>query len=90
MDKTRDATGVLLYVAEHDHKAAVYAGSGVYGARETATWKEITATVARGYAAGERVSGLVKAVAMIGDILREAAPGTDTAGDELPNQVTTR
>ncbi len=87
--KTRDDTGVLLYIAERDHKAAVFAGSGVYGARKPALWKDIAAAVAEGYAAGDRLSGLVRALAMIGDILRETARGDDTAGDELPNQVTT-
>ena len=89
MAKTRDDTGVLLYVAERDHKAAVFAGTGVYGARKPELWKEIAAAVAQGYAFGDRVSGLVRALTMIGDILRETAPGDDLAGDELPNKVTT-
>lgn len=89
MQRTRDDTGVLLYVAELDRKAAVFAGPGVYGAREPAFWREVTTAVAEGYRAGNRVAGLGRALQMIGAILREAAPGADTGGDELPNQVTT-
>ncbi len=89
MHRTRDDTGVLLYVAERDRKAAVFAGAGVYGARQPGFWREVTATVAAGYAAGDRIGGLVRAIAMIGEVLREAAPGQDEAGDELPNEVTT-
>lgn len=89
MQRTRDGTGVLLYVAELDRKAAVFAGPGVYGAREPAFWREVTAAVAEGYRAGDRMAGLRRALLMIGAILRDAAPGADTGGDELLNQVTT-
>lgn len=89
MEGTRDDTGVLLYVAELDRKAAVFAGSGVYGARQPGFWREVTDAVATGYRNGDRVGGLVRAIAMIGEVLREAAPGEDEAGDELPNEVTT-
>ncbi|HEY5926882.1 MAG TPA: TPM domain-containing protein [Kofleriaceae bacterium] len=89
LDRTQDGTGVLLYVAARDRKAAVFAGPGVYGAREPGFWNDVAAAVARGYADGDRIAGLLRAVEMIGEILRSAAPGEDTAGNELPNQVTT-
>jgi len=89
LDRTRDGTGVLLYVAERDRKTAVFAGPGVYGARAAGFWNDVAATVARGYAQGDRMSGLLRALEMIGEILRDAAPGKDTAGNELPDQVTT-
>ena len=88
VDATRDATGVLLYVAERDRKAAVYAGAGVYGARAHDFWREVTTAVADGYARGDRMSGLVRAIAMIGAVLLEASPGQDDAGNELPNEAT--
>ncbi len=89
LDRTRDGTGVLLYVAERDRKTAVFAGPGIYGARAAGFWNDVAAAVARGYAQGERMAGLLRALAMIGEILRDAAPGEDTAGNELPNEVTT-
>lgn len=89
LERTRDGTGVLLYVAERDRKTAVFAGPGVYGARAPGFWNDVAATIARGYATGDRIGGLVRAVEVIGEILRVSAPGEDTAGDELPNQVTT-
>lgn len=89
LDRTRDGTGVLLYVAERDRKTAVFAGPGIYGAREPGFWKDVAATVARGYAEGDRLGGLLRALEQIGEILRVAAPGEDTAGNELPDQVTT-
>lgn len=89
MERTKSGTGVLLYVAELDRKAAVFAGPGVFGARAPDFWRDVTAAVAAGYRAGDRSGGIVRALEMIGALLREAAPGEDVAGDELPNRVTT-
>lgn len=89
LDRTRDGTGVLLYVAERDRKVAVFAGPGIYGARAPGFWKDVAVTVARGYAADDRLGGLLRAVEQIGEILRATVPGEDTAGNELPDQVTT-
>lgn len=89
LDRTRDGTGVLLYVAERDRKTAVFAGPGVHGARAAGFWTDVAAAIARGYAEGDRMTGLLRALAMIGEILRDAAPGQDTAGNELPDEVTT-
>jgi uncharacterized membrane protein len=89
MDQTRDGTGVLLYVAVADRRAAVWAGPGVYGATAPEFWKVATDRVAQGFAEGQPAEGLVSALTAIGELLLTAAPGSDDAGDELPNRVTT-
>ena len=90
MRETRDDTGVLLYVAERERKAAVYAGSGIHGARESGFWQEVIGFVSQGYAAGQKAEGLELALDAIGALLREVTPGDDSAGDELPNAVSSR
>lgn len=89
MADTRDGTAVLLYVAEGDRKAAVYAGPGVHGAREAGFWQGVIDAVAEGFGRGARAEGLVSALGQVGALLREAAPGDDTAGNELDDAVTT-
>jgi uncharacterized membrane protein len=88
MARTRDATGVLLYVSPGDRKAAVFAGEGVHGAAGEAFWREVIDAVAQGFARGAPVDGLEAALARVGDLLREHAPGADAAGNELPDAVT--
>ena len=88
MAMTAQGTGVLLYVAEKDHKAAVFAGPGVYGASEPGFWKDVSRLVADGYKRGAKAEGIVAAVTKIGELLATAAPGDDTHGNELPNEVT--
>jgi uncharacterized membrane protein len=88
MDRTRDSTGVLLYVAEVDRKVAVHAGAGVAGGMEPGRWQAVCDAVARGYGKGDRVGGITQGLKLIGEILREAAPGEDEMGNERPNRVT--
>ncbi len=89
MHKTRDDTGVLLYVAVKDRTAAVFAGAGIHGSAKEGFWQQVIDEVATGFKSARPVSGLLKALDRIGELLREYAPGDDSAGDELPNKVTT-
>jgi len=67
----------------------VFAGSGIYGAAASGFWHEVVEAVADGYRSGDGVGGLVRGLANIGDLLRAHAPGEDSAGNELPDAVTT-
>jgi uncharacterized membrane protein len=89
MHDTKDDTGVLLYVAVDDRKVAVYAGKGIHGAAADGFWQDVASAVATGFKSGAPLVGLRDALERIGDLLREHVPGSDDAGDELPNQVTT-
>jgi uncharacterized membrane protein len=89
MARTQESTGVLLYLAPNERKAAVFAGAGIHGAAGEGFWREVIDAVAKGYAGGTPVDGLEAALERIGAILREHAPGEDRAGNELPDAVTT-
>lgn len=89
MHKTRDGTGVLLYVALQSRKVAVFAGPGVHRAGETGFWKEVVQRVSAEAAKGRLVEGIIAALEEVGRLLRAAAPGEDSAGNELPDAVTT-
>ncbi len=88
MGQTQDSTGVLLYVAIEDRKAAVFAGPGIHGAAEEGFWQRVIDQVAEGCGKQDLVGGLTGALAQIGALLRESAPGQDRAGNELPDAVT--
>jgi len=87
MRRTAADTGVLLYVAVNDRKAAVYAGQGVHGAAQPGFWQDVVDGLAQGFREGAPVAGLEAAVERIGGLLRTAVPGEDTRGNELPNVV---
>ncbi len=87
MSRTAADTGVLLYVAVADRKAAVYAGQGVHGAAQPGFWQEVVDGLAQGFREGSPVGGLEAAIERIGGLLRTAVPGEDTRGNELPDVV---
>lgn len=88
LDRTRDDTAVLLYVASRSRVAAVYCGAGVHDPADTDFWSGVSDRVARGFAAGDPAGGLCDALGQIGELLRERVGGPDEAGDELSNAVT--
>ncbi len=90
LGETADGTGVLLYVAAEDRRAAVWAGPGVFGAAAPDFWKEAIAEVATGYSQGDRAGGIARALERIGALLERAAPGEDRAGNELVDRVVQR
>jgi uncharacterized membrane protein len=85
VDRTKQGTGVLLYVAAMPARAAVWAGDGIAGGDRIATWKPVFEALAKHHA--DPATGILRAVAAIGAILAERAPGIDTHGNELPNEV---
>jgi uncharacterized membrane protein len=89
MRDTRGDTGVLLYVATASHKAAVWAGAGVYPALDPKGWQGVIDTVTDAYRRDEGPAGLVTAIAQIGELLRAHVAGADPSGNELPDEVTT-
>jgi uncharacterized membrane protein len=87
LGKTRDGTGVLLYVASADRVTSVFAGPGIHTEAGPGFWKTVTDEVAAGFRAGKGASGIVRAVDRIGDLLREKHPRGDRHGNELPDTV---
>lgn len=89
MAETAADTGVLLYVASDDRECAVYAGKGIHAAKEEDFWQEVADGLALGYKREDPIAGFEMALLRIGELLRASVPGEDSAGDELPNMVTT-
>ena len=89
MYETEEQTGVLLYVALEPRVACVFAGQGIHGAADPGFWDGVIDKVAAGFGSGQAAKGLIEALDAIGDLLREAVPGEDTHGNELPNTITT-
>lgn len=87
MHRTAADTGVLLYVALDRRAAAVFAGGALHGSAEPARWQAVVDAVTAGYGAGRPVDGLCDGLEIIGELLRDALPGHDVHGNELPDAV---
>lgn len=87
LDRTRDGTGLLLYAAVDDQRAALWAGPGLYDNRSPIYWKGVTDGIAAGFKSGDVAGALERALVAVGDLLRTVVPSEDVAGNELQNRV---
>ena len=88
MHHTRDGTGVLLYISPGGRKTAIFAGRGIHKAAGDALWSDAVKQVADGFRSDNPIGGIESAILLVGEAMRRCAPGEDTAGNELPNEVT--
>lgn len=87
LTRTRQRTGVLLYVALQERYAEILVDTGLDGKVDQAVWDgivEATLTAARQDRLRE---GLIDAVRSVGAVLANHAPPSEDDVDELPNTV---
>ncbi len=82
VDKTAEHTGVLLYLATANRAAAVWAGTGIDGGGDAATWKPVFDALAAG-AAADQTAKICAAIAALGRVLAVRCAGPDRHGNEL-------
>lgn len=83
VDRTVESTGVLLYLATANRAAAVWAGTGIRGGADHATWKPVFDALAAGKGATDPTATICAAIAALGRVLAERAAGPDRHGNEL-------
>lgn len=87
MARTRERTGVLIYVALAEHHAEILADTGIAERVGPDAWTGIIAELTAAIRQGRIGDGLVAAVGRAGAILAEHAPPRFDDEDELPNKV---
>lgn len=90
MDQTNLQNGVLIYVASEDHKAAVYAGKGIYNQVESHFWNDVLEILLNHFKKGEHEQGIEEAVRKTGNKLTELFPYKRADVDELSNDISYR
>jgi putative membrane protein len=87
LTRTREKTGVLIYIALAEHHAEILADTGIADRVNPEVWREIIANLTAAIKDGRIGDGLVAAVKKAGAILAEHAPPRFDDTDELPNKV---
>lgn len=85
--RTRERTGVLIYVAMAEHYAEILADAGIAERVPPEVWRGIVADLTDAIGKGRIADGLVAAIERTGAILAEHAPPRFDDMDELPNRV---
>lgn len=82
--RTRERTGILIYVALLEHRVVVLGDEAVDRALgPDESWDEVVALVLRGIRSGRAVDGLIDAVRACGEILSHPLPPRDDDRDEI-------
>jgi putative membrane protein len=87
MTRTREKTGVLIYLALAEHHAEILADTGVADRVDPEAWAGIVADLTAAIGDDRMIEGLEQAIRRTGAILAEHAPPRLDDVDELPNKV---
>ena len=89
--KTRDRSGILIFVSLFEHRVEVIGDEGINKAVEQREWEEVVDLIIAGIRSGELTQGIIDGIEKCGQLLQthgvEIAPG-DT--DELSNRMRVR
>ena len=87
LTRTKDRTGVLLYVALQERYAEVLADTGIDGLVDQDTWRGIIEPLLAAAREDRLTEGLIRAVDGVGAVLAQHVPPAPGDVDELSNNV---
>lgn len=87
LDKTENATGVLLFISMAEHQAIVLADQGIADKVDEDTWTKTLDDLLGAFKASNYIGGLERAIESIGKILSPHFPKTPGNQNELKNHL---
>jgi putative membrane protein len=86
--RTRERTGILIFVSVLEHKVLVLGDSGINAKVEKSDWQDLVDTVTRSIAAGDPAGALLQAIGKAGALLaRSDVRRRPDDSDELPDDL---
>ena len=85
--RTRDATGVLLYLSLDEHRAEIIADAAIHSRVAPDIWGEAMAALIAATREGRPGDGMAEAVRQIGIVLAEHFPPRADDTNELPDRL---
>lgn len=83
--RTRDATGILIYISVLERKVWILADRGIHTKVAAGQWDALVKRIVKGIHDGQAAAAICEAVARVGDLLRDHFPRKPDDTDELPN-----
>lgn len=87
MEKTRDKTGVLIFLLLSEHKLQILADAGINEKVQAGTWAEIAQSITAEFKSGKYFDGLTGGLSQAGKLLQTHFPAKHDDTDELSNDV---
>jgi len=86
--RTRERTGILIFLSVLEHKVLVLGDAGINAKVEKAEWQDLVDTVTRSITAGDPTGALLKAIGQAGALLaRSDVRRRKDDRDELPDDL---
>ena len=85
--RTKASTGVLIYLAEAERYAEIIADEAITAKVDATVWRQAIEALTDSLKDGQRVDGLIEAIAICGRVLSEHAPPGFENPNELPNRL---
>lgn len=87
MDKTRDKTGILIYVILEKKKFYILADSGINEKVDPSTWENVKNDMLQLFLKGDFSKGILLGIKKVGEILSKHFPIKADDTNELSNKV---
>jgi len=87
MEKTKDRTGVLIYVAVKDHKLAIIGDKGIHEVVGIDFWEAEKQLLIEHFSKSDYTGGLVKAIGIIGERLKRSFQIKPEDENEMSNEI---
>lgn len=87
MDKTRDRTGILIFILLEDRQFYILADEEINEKVSPETWDEICAGMQKLFVKGNFCKGIINGVEQVGEILAKHFPIKPDDTNELPNRI---
>ena len=84
---TRDRTGIMIFVSLLERKVEVLADSGINSKVEKNYWDELVSKLIADIASGEKVQGMISAIASCGKSLNEGFPIKEDDTNEVSDHL---
>lgn len=88
MHETELRNGILIYIAQHDRKFAIYGDKGIHEKVNDGFWIDIKSVLLNEFANGNFKKALIDAVLKSGVELKKYFPISENDKNELNNEVT--
>lgn len=87
MTNTKDANGVIIYVAVKDHKFVIYGDEGINNVVPDNFWNSTKDTIQNHFIKGNFKQGLIDGILKAGEELKKHFPWQEDDENELSNEI---
>jgi putative membrane protein len=85
--RTIGRTGILIYLSMGEHRAEIVADEAITKVTTPETWGEAMAALLVEVKAGRPADGIVAAVGLVGEVLKQHFPRTASDTNEIPDKL---